>query len=148
MRIEASITGPDAAIAGFREASNQVRRGALREAFNKGARPIRKEARVLVPKDERHLERAIAISMSAKDTSVRADVGYKRRSKGGAARYGHLVEKGTAHSAAQPHLRPALDNRGREAVRVIAGDLGPALERVAARTRKRAAREAAKKAGA
>jgi len=148
MEIHATITGGAEAIEGFRDVSNQVRRGALRDAFRKGGRPIQKEAKVLVPKDDRDLERAIGTSVSAKDTSVKVDIGVRLRRPGGPARYAHLVEEtGNAHSAPQPFLRPALDNKGAEAVRVIADDLGPALERSARKAHRRALAAAAKRAG-
>lgn len=47
------------------------------------------------------------------------------------ARYAHLVEFGTKHSAAEPFLRPALDEGGEEAIRKIGEMMGRGAEREA-----------------
>jgi len=137
MQFEARIEGVAFAQGQFKELTRSQRRAALSATFNKAGTVIQKEAAVLVPVDEGDLKRAIAKSVSSKTTSVRVDVGVKRNAKGGPARYGHIVETGSAHTAPHPFLRPALDNKGKAAVEVVAKQLGSDIDRV---TRKAAAK--------
>lgn len=71
------------------------------------AAEIRKEARRLAPKDSGSLRRGIAVEnvYNPKTRMVEFHVGWSKRR----AWYGGLVELGTEHVPARPHLRPAAD---------------------------------------
>ena len=49
------------------------------------------------------------------------------------ARYGHLVEKGTRHSAAQPFLRPALDQSESAVFAAMAEKVSKAIDTAASK---------------
>lgn len=51
-----------------------------------------------------------------------------------------LLEFGTAHSAAQPIIRPAWDGHKEEALRIITSDLGAEIEKAAERLAKKNAK--------
>ena len=127
------IEGLDELEGKFDELTAKLGRAVLRNAFRKAGRVIEKEARLLAPKDDRDLERGIGTSVSSKPEEVTVDVGVRLRRPGAPARYYGFQELGTAHHAAHPFLRPALDNKGAEAVRVIASELVPEIRKIAAK---------------
>lgn len=55
-------------------------------------------------------------------------------------RAGIVTEFGTAHSRAQPHLRPAWEARQDEALAIVQTELGGEIDKAAARLAKKAAR--------
>ena len=55
----------------------------------------------------------------------------------GAAPHAHMVEFGTSTMAAKPFLRPALDSNKGKVIRETGQALGPAIEKEAARLRRR-----------
>jgi HK97 gp10 family phage protein len=57
--------------------------------------------------------------------------------RSGAAPHAHMVEFGTSKMAARPFLRPALDTNKDKVIRVTGNSLGPAIEKEAARLRRR-----------
>jgi HK97 gp10 family phage protein len=91
----------------------------VRRAVYAGATVVRNAAREKVPVDTGALKASIvARANKNKKGEISASVGivrrvYKRGNKKGqqSRRYAHLVEFGTAHSAAQPFMRPAMDTR-------------------------------------
>ena len=113
--------------------AQRVTKGALRA----GARVIAKEARELAPKASGDFARAIVV----KAPTVR------QRRRGAAlivigvlrpwARIAHLLEFGWRFSAARPFLRPAVDRKGGEAVRVIAARMRRGIENEVRKLRRR-----------
>ena len=53
-------------------------------------------------------------------------------------------ELGNVNHGAQPHIRPAFDQHKMEAIKIVASELGPEIERTAARIAKRRAAKAAR----
>lgn len=90
-----------------------------KSALRAGAQVIRKEAKRLVPKDTGELAEGIVVQAPTRRQRRRGAalivVGILRP----VSRIAHLIEFGWRWSAAQPFLRPALDSKGAEAVRVI-----------------------------
>lgn len=127
----AEIEGVEELRGKLRGLTQKMQRGALRNAFRGAGRIVEREAKTLVPVESGDLKDAIGTSVSATNTAVKVDVGVRKRQPGAPARYGRLVELGTAHSAPQPFLRPALDNKGDEAVASIARALKPEIEKAA-----------------
>jgi HK97 gp10 family phage protein len=91
----------------------------VRRAVYAGATVIRDAARSKVPVDTGALKKSIVAKANKKkggEISASVGVARKKFSNGKMAgrsprRYAHLVEFGTAHSAAEPFLRPAMDTR-------------------------------------
>jgi HK97 gp10 family phage protein len=101
-----------------------LQKRAYRSALSSGARVIAKNAKRKLGKGESGLlKKSIGIKyLPATSRSQAMGIVGPRRGMGGTwkgqkrnpTRYGHLVEKGTRHSAAQPFLRPALDESANE----------------------------------
>ena len=122
----------------FDELSAKLQRAALRKTVSKAARPVRKEMKRLVPKDTRATQKGIGISVSVKSAgNVEASIGVRRKAKGRPASTVHLIEKGTIHQPAQPFMRPALDNKKGEVVKIFTSELGGEIAKVAAKSRAR-----------
>ena len=60
------------------------------------------------------------------------------------APHAHLVEFGTVRQAPQPFVRPAFDGRWRDALAIIGEALREEIDKVTARARRKAEREAAR----
>ena len=103
--------------------ANKVARPAIREA---GAAVVR-AAKANVPQESGQLKRSLGLRAKSKRNRNSIVVGHKRRAGRWVTRtradngeqyvewavptkYAHLVEFGTAHSVAQPYLRPAWDS--------------------------------------
>ena len=103
----------------------------LANAVRAGARVIAKEAKARVPVRTGALKKSIAVRKAtgrrASRTGVRVHVGFLKP----VSRRAHLTEFGTAHSAAQPFLRPAFDSRAPAALAKIGQILGRGIERAA-----------------
>lgn len=67
----------------------------------------------------------------ARKTAMVVRKGREKAVKVSPARYAHLVEFGTEHSPAEPFLRPALDEKGDEAIARIGAAMGKGIEREA-----------------
>ena len=85
--------------------SKSFARTTLRTALRNAAKPVRKEARVLVAVESGDLKGAIAAKVTVtKAGDGYADVGFDR-----AQWHGLYVELGTSQRSARPFLRPALE---------------------------------------
>lgn len=94
---------------------------AYRSVLSTGARVIAKNAKKKVPRDEGLLRKSIGIKAIIKTETPFAVIGSKRGVTGekdgkqvSAVTYARNVEQGTAHTAAQPFMRPAIDESGNE----------------------------------
>ena len=136
---------------GFKDLENTFRRimksptpAATTRALRKGAEVIADEARRLVPVSTGNLRDSIIVSerplggafkMDNAVSSGRTNVYVGPRGGGGSPEgfYGHMVEFGTVHMAAQPFMRPAIDNTRGEVERVIARELWSVISDAAKR---------------
>lgn len=99
----------------------------LVDAVQAGAAQIRYEAARRAPQDSGELAASIAIRMTKQRSTggdPRAEIGPDRAN----AAKGRFQEHGTAHHAAQPFLRPALDARGDDAIEIMRSVLASRLE--------------------
>ncbi len=122
----------------FKKLPKKLRQSAVLNATRAGARVIRDEAKRLAPKDTGALRKGIKVitpKKAARTSERLVTVGVK----GDAAFRAHFTEFGTGGGvigsgprkgqvippqSAQPFLRPAVTNKGREAIRIIAESLG------------------------
>lgn len=108
---------------------------AVKNAMASGARLIRNEAKRLVPvgPGPSHLKDMIVVSrtvqVGGKRKSLKGEVVLGIKDEG--RMYAHLIEFGASHMRAQPFMRPALDNKHAEAMRVIGTKLGKEVEKQA-----------------
>lgn len=121
--------------AGFTELQEVTQRTVLRRALAAGAEPVVEEAQRLAPRRSGDLARGIAARVSVRKTQAEAVISFAKEQF-----YGRFVETGTSKLPARPFLRPALDTRSRAATERIGEALGSEIERAAARTRRRTAR--------
>jgi HK97 gp10 family phage protein len=122
------------------QAANRIARSAL----NRAATPIVKRARELAPTPgdpndpyaTGQLKRAITKRLrrqrrgSSRQTVL---VGIERP----ASRYAHLAEFGSSRQAAEPYLRPSLDEESETALRVMQDAMKAGIEREIAKLRSR-----------
>lgn len=117
---------------------NRIARPAIREASGE----IRKKAKANAPKETGLLKKSIKNVVRTGKTGVYAVIGpangFKqevvrdgRTVMSDPAKYAHLVEYGTTHSAAKPYLRPAYDTTPSE--QIIARRMGVEFDKVAKR---------------
>lgn len=96
------------------------------------AKPIVQRARELVPVDTGILKKSITTKMGRVKGGQRTiEIGFKKGRPGGASWRAHFVEYGTAHSPAQPFMRPALDEQSHVALAEMGRVLGEGIEREA-----------------
>jgi HK97 gp10 family phage protein len=87
---------------------------------------IADQARVRVPVLTGRLEESITVSLTtAKSGERNGVIGFKR---GHGSRIAHLIEYGTARTPAQPFIRPAIDDKGEDAIALMGGILWRAIE--------------------
>ena len=104
-------------------------------AVRAGARVIAASARRKVPVRTGALKASIRIF---DDRELNREQGNQRAAGAGSRLfYAPLVEFGTAHMAAQPFLRPAMDESAREAVDKMRDNLANGIERETAKYRGR-----------
>jgi len=105
------------------------------QALKAGAKPIVAEAKRLVPVLSGELRDSITAEPERKRKPQDARViliGFKKP----ASRRAHLTEFGTAHSAAKPFMRPALDSKAGEALDEMGKALAQGIDREAAKLAK------------
>ena len=112
-----------------------------RPALVAGARPIVEEAKRLVPVDTGDLRDAIAVDASSRRQGLAAAVGGEIGISIGftkpTSRRAHLTEFGTAHSAAHPFMRPAMEAKAGDALDAMGHSLQKGIESEAAKLAKR-----------
>ena len=91
-----------------------LRKQAQAQGLDAGARVVETWAKVYAPVDTGALRNSIAV-----DDPVTPDLAVVSAS----AEYAEHVEMGTAHAAAQPYLRPALDQHEREIVEAVSAEI-------------------------
>lgn len=106
----------------------------LRMALRKAAEPVRAGAAERAPRGTTgELAENIVIAMKVpRPGLVIAKIG-----PAGTVFYGEFQELGTVHHAAQPFLRPALEEEGPGALLILARQLATGIERIASGLLKR-----------
>lgn len=115
----------------------------LAQAARKAFMPVFETARQLVPVGDT-AELAFSIALAVKKTSSGEDVvrvGLKIVGKGGAnglppARRWHFIEFGTSRMAAQPFMRPALDQNVQVVLELLKVELQKSINRALKRQAK------------
>lgn len=105
------------------------------QALRAGAKPILQEAKRLVPKDTRQLEKAITTKterQQAMSDTRSVLIGFRKPR----SRIAHLLEFGTSKMPARPFMRPALDGKAKDALDEMGKVLGQGIEREAAKMAK------------
>lgn len=164
MKFDLKITGYKQAEINVKALEDRIGRGAMRGAMTKAARIVAAAARRNAPVGRTGaLKKSIRAKVvtNTKKNEVVARVGPSRKAQGKdpktglvtrPARYAHLVEFGTASrgvygekgktvtpgSPPKPFLRPAYESTRRQAVEVYKTNLGPEIQKTAARISKSA----------
>lgn len=105
------------------------------QALRAGAKVIVQDAKDRVPVLSGELRDAIDTRVEKKsrpEDARKIEIGFRPP----VSRRAHLTEFGTAHSAAQPFLRPALETKGEDALKAIAGVLERGVDREAKKLKK------------
>ncbi len=90
-------------------------------AEKKGLQVIADEAVILVSVDTGDLQSTIRVEVDGEVVQLTAG--------GGDVDYPWFVELGTSKMSAQPYIRPAIDSKERESVKIIANDLESQMRR-------------------
>jgi HK97 gp10 family phage protein len=111
---------------------DEVAREHLTDAVEAGANFIKVEAARRAPRDEGDLAASITVHMTKQRNTggdPRAEIGPSKKEQ----HVGRFQEFGTAHHAAHPFLRPALDSRAQDALNVTADVLRERLAKLGPR---------------
>lgn len=164
MRVTAKVTGARQIITNGIELEKQLARGAMRDAMTKAARPMTAAVKRNAPVGRTGLlKKSIKqkVKTSRKKGMVTAVIGPSNKIKGidpvtkkevRPSRYAHLVEKGSASrgvwgrkgvkvtpgSPPNPFMRTAYASTKSKVADVYKREMGPAVQRSAARLKKRA----------
>lgn len=112
---------------------DKLRDNALKNASAAGARVIRNEAKRLVKVDSGTLQDSIVVVRTFKQRGRRVKLkgAVVLGIKGVARYYAHLVEFGSSKQSPHPFMRPALDSKASEALKVIAEKLAKEIAKAA-----------------
>ena len=91
----------------FLDLSNAARTAVIRKAHRQGGNVVLRRARTMAPVDTGNLKRSLQNRVRVRSRKATGSAHIIARQPRGAHAY--LVELGTVHMAAQPFLRPALD---------------------------------------
>lgn len=127
----AGLRGFDELDRALAELPDLVQVSVLGAAVAKGAEVIRAGAESRAPRRTGELAGSMTVDIEATRAGVTAHVG-----PGKEQFWGLFQEFGTVRHAAQPFLRPAIDEEGPSAVGVLGDVLGAGVEREAARLNK------------
>lgn len=122
-------------------ADKGLERAALIRAGTKALRPVQDEAKRLVPVHEGDLRNSLVIATgpltreAAKDEII--DKGAVRIYFGTTDRNGVPREFGSERAGAEPFMRPAWESQSGDMITTLATELGPEVERTAARAARR-----------
>lgn len=140
------IKGLDAFLRKMKTVKREIVGKAVRSAANKGMRPVRDAAREKArtfddPESPSDIAKNIAISTRNKPREglAIAKVGVRggARPHKGNEDTGHwrFLEFGTENMAAQPFMRPALEENIQNVVEAVVNELEPALDKAVAKAR-------------
>lgn len=149
MKVTAKVYGYVQVKISAKELEGRINRGATRDAMAKAARIVAAAAKRNAPVGRTGLLKK-SIKQKVKNYpqkgQVLALIGPSRRTVGQydfegkgnivnvrPAHYAHLVENGGPHNPPKPFLRPAIESTRAEATAKFGSEMGPAIERTAAR---------------
>lgn len=130
------VRGADALERLLRQLPEKVARNVTVNGLRAGGRVLAKGMKARAPKGTTgKLAASPTVSSAAKVTRDRGlvAVGFKKPT----SRRVHLTEFGTEHSAANPFIRPTLEQDGPAAVKAIGVNIGRGVEREARKLAKR-----------
>lgn len=108
----------------FAALSGRAQRAVVRDSLRSAARVVVKSAKRRVPVDTGFLKKSITQRVTVQGVSQSyALVGYRKK-----AFYGGFIELGTSKMAAQPFLRPALDESHSEIEKAFVDALNRTIE--------------------
>jgi HK97 gp10 family phage protein len=114
--------------AAMRRLPEVVQRDYMNDAVEQGAQVILADAVLRAPVEFGDLVESLMLRITRQRNTggdPRAEVGPSKEEQ----HVGRFQEFGTAHHAAHPFLRPALESRGAEAIRIVGDVLRDRLER-------------------
>lgn len=130
--------------ASLEELGKSLERSVLRRTAVKALEPVRDRAKQLAPVDDGHLRDSITIGNRLTRSARSADRAEPRQGVrvycGTANRNAVPREFGSIRSPAEPFMRPAWDSESRGMLDTIGRELGPDIERSAARAARKAGR--------
>jgi HK97 gp10 family phage protein len=131
MRVTVRITGLAETKSALEAIPQAMRRKTLMQALRDGAEPIAITARSIVSVRSGDLRDSIVVSEEAKDINVGGAVPSDSATiyVGATLWRAHFQEFGTAHHRAYPFMRPAFDNQGVNAKKIIEVRLMDAIKR-------------------
>ena len=114
-----------------------TQRKIVRPAVSKALTPINKAAKRKCPVDTKALRKSIGkrVKANSRTGTVWGGVGPRKGWPDEPGRRIHFIEYGTKNAAAQPFLRPALDENREEALRILAAGIHAGIEKEAAKQR-------------
>lgn len=174
VKLGCTVTGAGTFELAAADLKESLKRGVLRTAVTKGARPVAAAMRSRAPVRHRVLKNNIRVKVitsglkrvaktgggyktvkTGKTIEVRAMIGPTNKKVAvpagvvdgsrtskivNASRYAHLVEFGTAHSKAQPFMRPAVAATKNQALAIVGREIKAGIAKAKAKAAARAAR--------
>ncbi|MEA1015590.1 HK97-gp10 family putative phage morphogenesis protein [Sphingosinicella sp. LY1275] len=144
MKRAVTVTGLRELDAALGELGKSLGKGVLRRVGMKALEPVKERAQMLVPVDEGRLRDSIVIGTSLNKSARRSERGEARSSVtvycGTSNRNGVPREYGTWRTAAQPFMRPAWESENGNVLDSVGDQLGPEIEKTAARAARKRAR--------
>lgn len=133
MAKKSSIKGAAALDRVLKQLPSKIGEGAVLGALRAGAKPIVAAAKQKVPKRTGALRKSIGVRKGSRRRVAKGGgqvvIGFRKPH----SRRAHLTEFGTSTQPAQPFMRPAIDEKGGEAIGIIGQQLGERIEEAATR---------------
>lgn len=132
--VDISLVGDKALQRKLKSLDFALQKKILRKALRAGAKPVRDAARTNAPVREGKIKKSIkvrAMKRSRKGIGVLVAVGTRQElgiSEEDFYNYAVGTELGTSKAAAQPYLRPALDSKSSEALKIIAREIDAGIK--------------------
>jgi HK97 gp10 family phage protein len=126
--MESKVLGAPAIEKVLAELPKKIGEKVLVKALRAGARPIVRAAKQRVPVRTGKLKKSITVRKATQKQRRKGTgivlIGFRKPTSAIA----HLVEFGTSKASAQPFMRPAIDEKGRDAIQTIGEKLGKEIE--------------------
>lgn len=133
MARKSSIKGAAAMESVLKQLPSKIGEGEVLGALRAGAKPIVGAAKQKVPKRSGALRKSITVRKGSRRRAAKGGgqvvIGFKKPQ----SRRAHLTEFGTSKTAAQPFVRPAIEEKAGEAIGIIGQEMGEWIEEAAVR---------------